>query len=147
LWKREIVKKKETYLNGNGWIRYWKRGKWPIKKLLRKQLRKLQNWYSLISIRYLKKIEIYQDFHQSIYYCKNWTLSDRLLGQEVLQWMKSFVGIGSLWKLDWSNNWLISWLIDLLTDHPTTEGGRALIPILIIRELRLFDVIGEWLPN
>jgi hypothetical protein len=37
---------------------------------------------------------------------------------------------------------LIYWLIDLLIDHLTTEGGRALIPILIIGELRLFDVIA-----
>jgi hypothetical protein len=46
-------------------------------------------------------------------------------------WMKSFVGTGSLWKLDWSNDWLT-----LLTDHLTNEGGRVLIPILVIGELR-----------
>jgi hypothetical protein len=57
--------------------------------------------------------------------------------------VKSFVGIGSLWKLDWwSNDWLTSWLIGLLTYHLTTEGGRALIPILVIGELRLFDIIA-----
>jgi hypothetical protein len=53
--------------------------------------------------------------------CKNWTLNDRLLGQKVLQWVKSLVGIGSLWKLDWwSNDWLTSWLnwlIDLLSNY------------------------------
>jgi hypothetical protein len=80
------------------------------------------------------------------YRCKNWTLSDRLLGQGVLQWVKSFVGIGSLWKLDWwSNDWLINWLIwliNLLTYWLTTECGQALIPNLIIRELRLFDIIA-----
>jgi hypothetical protein len=37
---------------------------------------------------------------------------------------------------------LTSWFFDLLIDHLTTEGGRALIPILIIGELRLFDIIA-----
>jgi hypothetical protein len=49
--------------------------------------------------------------------CKNWTLDDRLLGREVLQWMKSFVGTGSLWKLVWNNDRLTSWLIDWSSNY------------------------------
>jgi hypothetical protein len=43
------------------------------------------------------------------------SFDDRLLGQGILRGVKSFVGIGSLWKPDWSNDWLTSWLIGLLT--------------------------------
>jgi hypothetical protein len=70
------------------------------------------------------------------------SFDDRLLGQGVLQWVKSFVGIGFLWKLDWwSNNWLtnwFSWLINLLI----IEGERALIPNLTIEKFRFFDIIA-----
>jgi hypothetical protein len=66
------------------------------------------SWYQMLKI-IIEKIAVIDN-----YICKNWTLSDHLLGQEVclsvksfddrllgqgvLQLVKSFVGIVSLWK-------------------------------------------------